>query len=103
MNLNLEEHIVVVTGGASGIGRAIALAFLTEGACVALWDASPTVADAAAELAKQTSRKVVGLCVDVTDMATVADALRRSENELGPVGHLVHAAAIGSGKFGFPF
>ena len=41
--------------------------------------------------------------MDVTDLAAVTDALRRTAEALGPVDHLVHAAAVGSGKFGFPF
>jgi NAD(P)-dependent dehydrogenase (short-subunit alcohol dehydrogenase family) len=91
MDLHLTHHVAVVTGGASGIGRAVAAAFRAEGARVAVWDRSP---DADADLA---------LRVDVTDFAAVTDALRQTEAQLGPVDHLVHAAAIASGKFGFPF
>jgi NAD(P)-dependent dehydrogenase (short-subunit alcohol dehydrogenase family) len=38
MNLNLRSHGAVVTGGASGIGRAIAAGFRAEGCQVAIWD-----------------------------------------------------------------
>jgi 2-hydroxycyclohexanecarboxyl-CoA dehydrogenase len=41
--------------------------------------------------------------VDVSNHENVETALRETEVTLGPVRHLVHAAAIGSGKFGFPF
>ena len=41
--------------------------------------------------------------VDVGDLAAVEAAVRETEAELGPISHLVHAAAVGSGKFGFPF
>ena len=90
MDLHLTDHVVVVTGGASGIGRAVATAFRGEGAHVAVWDADPPDDPRA-------------LRVDVTDFAAVVEALRRTEAALGPVDHLVHAAAVGSGKFGFPF
>ena len=97
MNLNLEDHVSVVTGGASGIGRAIAEAFLAEGSRVALWDASAAVDAVAAELGALACR------VDVADYASVKAAVQRTESSLGPIGHLTHAAAVGSGKFGFPF
>jgi len=38
MNLNLKEKVVIVTGGAAGIGRATAAAFEAEGARVVVWD-----------------------------------------------------------------
>ena len=41
--------------------------------------------------------------VDVSDLTAVEAAVRETEAALGPISHLVHAAAVGSGKFGFPF
>src|SRR3954454_15701041 len=90
MELHLSGRVAVVTGGASGIGRAVASAFRSEGARVAVWDRQP-------------SDERLSFPVDVTDLSDVTDALRRTEESLGPVDHLVHAAAVGSGKFGFPF
>ncbi|MBA3414700.1 MAG: SDR family oxidoreductase [Chloroflexia bacterium] len=103
MNLNLKDHAVVVTGGASGIGRATALAFAAEGAHVAVWDLGERAARAADEVRATFPVRSVGLPVDVTDEAAVGLALARTVDALGPVDHIVHAAAIGSGKFGFPF
>ena len=90
MDLNLTDRVVVVTGGASGIGQATAVAFRAESARVAVWDREPPDDPRAFR-------------VDVADFGAVTYALRRTEQALGPVDHLVHAAAVGSGKFGFPF
>lgn len=91
MDLRLQDRVAVVTGGASGIGRAVAELFQAEGARVAIWDRSNSnVGD-------------FSLSVDVTDFAAIEEACRQTEAALGPIDHLVHAAAIGSGKFGFPF
>jgi 2-hydroxycyclohexanecarboxyl-CoA dehydrogenase len=103
VQLNLSDHVAIVTGGASGIGRATAECFLTDGVHVALWDVSANVEAVAAELNSNPSPRVVGCVVDVTDSTSVAQALERVVDELGPVDHVVHAAAVGSGKFGFPF
>ena len=99
MNLELEGHIAVVTGGASGIGWACARLLAEEGCRVSLWDVSGHVKEKAATLPGPSH----GVVVDVSDLAAVESALRETENALGTVSHLVHAAAIGSGKFGFPF
>jgi 2-hydroxycyclohexanecarboxyl-CoA dehydrogenase len=103
MQLNLTDHVVVVTGGASGIGRAITELFASEGCKVALWDVSPKVSDVARELSALHKTSALGCVVDVTRRATIEAALAATEKELGPIEHLAHAAAIGSGKFGFPF
>ena len=83
MDLELSGHVALVTGGASGIGLACAQAFEREGCQVAVWDLSGGV--------------------DVSDYGSVRTALAETEARLGPVRHLVHSAAMGSGKFGFPF
>ncbi len=87
MDLELNGHVAVVTGGASGIGAACAEALQREGCRVAIWDIA--AGDGV-------------IPVDVADAASVAAALAGTERSFGPVDHLVHAAAIGSGKFGFP-
>jgi len=102
MDLNLKDHTVIVVGGASGIGLATAQAFNAEGARVALWDRSESVADVARRLADKHAISL-GVTVDVTDLAAVGSALAQTIEAVGPIDHLVHAAAIGSGKFGFPF
>jgi 2-hydroxycyclohexanecarboxyl-CoA dehydrogenase len=103
MDLELGGCVVIVTGGASGIGLACAKGFAREGCHVALWDRAATVEDTAASLAKEFHVPCVGLTVDVADYATVQEAAGKTEAALGPVAHLAHAAATGSGKFGFPF
>lgn len=103
MDLELTGHVAVVTGGASGIGLACAYALAREGCRVALWDLASNVAPTAAVLAEECGVHAIGLSVDVADYASVTSAVLETKTALGPIAHLVHAAAIGSGKFGFPF
>lgn len=103
MDLYLQNHTVVVTGGASGIGLAVARAFAAEHAHVAVWDMAPNVEAVAQSLAAEFGVRTLGCRVDVTDLAAIQQALITTEHQLGAVDHLVHGAAVGSGKFGFPF
>ncbi len=95
MDLGFHGECVVVTGGASGIGRATALAFRAEGCRVACWDRSfsePSV-----------DHELLQVVCDITDPESIAASLHKTEEQFGPVEHVVHAAATGSGHFGFPF
>jgi 2-hydroxycyclohexanecarboxyl-CoA dehydrogenase len=93
----------VVTGGASGIGLAAARAFVGEGASVAIWDLGDAAQRASEMLAAESGVKTIGLSADVRDESAVRSAMEQTLRALGPIDHVVHAAAIGSGKFGFPF
>lgn len=77
---------VVVTGGARGLGWAIARRLREEGARIALWDSDP-----AALAARDADDRQV---VDVTDAAGVEAALGRTEAAIGPVDVLVANAGI---------
>jgi 2-hydroxycyclohexanecarboxyl-CoA dehydrogenase len=103
MDLELGGSVAVVTGGASGIGHACARTLALEGCLVSLWDLSETTERAAHTLSAEAGVRIDHVIVDVRDQAAVEAALRHTQEAVGPVAHLVHAAAIGSGKFGYPF
>lgn len=94
MDLGISGKVAVVTGGASGIGAATVRLLAEEGCRVAVLDLAPKT-DVAGTESIQT--------VDVTNLAAVESAWRATEEQLGPVEIFVHAAAIGSGHFGFPY
>lgn len=102
MNLNLSGQVAIVTGGASGIGRATVECFAQEGCQVAIWDAADA-SGTAVEMTDKGGSPVIACQVDVTQPDQIRSALAATEEQLGAANHLVHAAAIGSGKFGFPF
>lgn len=97
MDLGLRDSVAVVVGGASGIGRAIAAAFVAENAKTACIDISPATSSLAAEVGG------VGFQADVTDYAAIQAAADFVRTHFGRVDHVVFAAGVGSGKFGFPF
>ena len=103
MDLGLGGGVAVVTGGANGIGLACAQGLAREGCRVALWDLAPEVEGVAAALGRELGVAALGLRVDVADFAGLQAAVGETLSKLGPIDHLVHAAAIGSGKFGYPF
>jgi 2-hydroxycyclohexanecarboxyl-CoA dehydrogenase len=103
MDLQLAAHTALVTGAASGIGLATAELFAAEGCSVALWDLAHGVVETAADFARRPGVKAIGVQVDVTDFPAVRRAIDESRARLGTIDHVVHCAAVGSGKFGFPF
>ncbi|MEU8383079.1 SDR family oxidoreductase [Streptosporangium sp. NPDC048865] len=85
---------VVVTGGASGIGRACALALAEAGRPVAIWDLDETGAKETASLAAAHGVAAVAVPVDVTDSSAFPAATATSRDALASIGGLVHAAGI---------
>jgi 2-hydroxycyclohexanecarboxyl-CoA dehydrogenase len=81
------SRIALVTGGAGGIGRAIGSALAADGHKVIVGDVKEDGAGRAAE-------EIGGLAVhlDVTDAASVDEAVTRAERELGPINILVNNA-----------
>lgn len=103
MDLDLKGQTAVIAGGANGIGRAIGVAYAAEGGNVALVDLDPAVTETARELAQRHGVRTLSFTTDVTDFASLQRAAAEIAHDLGRIDHLIYAAAIGSGKFGFPF
>jgi NAD(P)-dependent dehydrogenase (short-subunit alcohol dehydrogenase family) len=81
--MELEQAVVVVTGGASGIGRALALRAAEEGASgVVVADLD---ADGAAAVAAEIGARGLGVGCDVADDAQVGALVERAEDAFGPV------------------
>src|SRR5213596_2102183 len=102
MELHLDGQVAVVIGGASGIGLAIAKEFAREGCRVAIVDRSEQTDAQARNAGLELGKSVVGIRADVTDYGAVQTAASRVTSELGVASHVVYAAGMGSGKFGFP-
>ena len=84
---------VIITGGASGIGRACAEAVAAQGRAVAIWDLDADGAqNAAREIAETHRVATFGLGLDVTRTTELDDAVAASRTAVGALGGLVHAA-----------
>lgn len=103
MEMQLNGQVVVVVGAAQGIGHAIATAFAREQARVVLIDIAPGIATVAAAMAREYGVDTLGLQADATQYDEVLVAAQRIASEFGPCAHVIYAAGMGSGKFGFPF
>jgi NAD(P)-dependent dehydrogenase (short-subunit alcohol dehydrogenase family) len=93
-NFRLDQQTALVTGAASGIGRAIAVGLAEVGANVACFDLpGPGLDDACAEIEK-TGQKAVAAPGDVTDSASLTEAVQQTEDALGALTLAVNAAGI---------
>src|SRR5207249_1108368 len=94
-SLGSPNSPVVVTGGASGIGRASTLAVAEVGRPVAVWDVDEAgAAKTAAECVERFDVATFATQVDVRDRGAIEAAAAATVATLGPVGGLVHAAGI---------
>ncbi|MGB0620557.1 MAG: SDR family NAD(P)-dependent oxidoreductase [Myxococcota bacterium] len=86
---------VIVTGGASGLGRASAEALAAVGRPVSLWDLDgDKAATVAEEIAKAHGAPTHGLAVDVRNPAALEAGVEAARKALPSIGALVHAAGI---------
>lgn len=90
----LEGQVALVTGGDSGIGRAVALSYAREGADVAfthLPEEQPD-ADATTALITDAGRRALPMALDLTERDACDEAVRRTVAELGALDVLVNNA-----------
>jgi 2-hydroxycyclohexanecarboxyl-CoA dehydrogenase len=88
----LDGRCVVVTGGASGIGRAIAVRLAAEGTSVGVWDIDADAADTVAKAIRATRGKAEPFALDITDHVRVHEAAQQFERTVGAIAGLVNCA-----------
>ncbi len=88
---DLNGRIAVVTGGAQGIGLAVAQRLLASGASVALWDLDK---DLVQEAADSLGGDAFAFSIDVANTEAVSDLAAKVEAELGPTSILVNSAGV---------
>lgn len=92
----LEGKCAIITGGASGIGRASAMLFAAEGARVLAADISDGVNETVAEIEKA-GGKAIGMQVDITDASQVDEMVKRAVKDLGGLDAVYANAGISGG------
>ena len=90
----LQDHIAVVTGAASGIGRAIAAGYAREGAQVALLDIDGKAAEQAAQGIRDGGGQAESFVLDVTKREDCIAVAKRIAEQVGRVSILVNNAGI---------
>jgi len=92
--MRLLGQVALITGGARGIGREIALLFAREGADVALFDVNPEQLTHTAGELRALGRRAEGVVVDVTDGKQVDDGVAKVLDKLGKIDILINNAGI---------
>jgi 3-oxoacyl-[acyl-carrier protein] reductase len=91
---DLGEKVVVVTGGAAGLGRATALRFAEEGAAVAVFDIDRGSGSVVAEEIRAAGGEALFLEVDVSDVESVNRGMKDVVEEWGRLNVLINNAGI---------
>lgn len=92
----LQDKVAVVTGAASGIGKALAERFGRAGMAVAMADVEEPVLAAAVEEVGASAPRVIGVPTDVADPGAMANLAERTRDELGGT----HVVCLNAGVSG---
>ncbi len=98
MSAELAGKVAIVTGGASGIGRATVSALLQTCAAVAVLDRDEAGATVTAEQGKRSGGEAFALPIDLADTQQIPAAVARVIKQLGRIDILVNCAGV-TGRF----
>lgn len=94
--MSMEARVAIVTGAASGMGKATALRFARDGHAVGVLDIVAEGADAVAADIIGAGGKAVALKADLADRGQIEEAVTKARAMLGPVTIIVNNAALES-------
>jgi 3-oxoacyl-[acyl-carrier protein] reductase len=96
-------HVVFITGGAIGFGRAFGRAFSSEGAAIVIADIDADAGERTARELRDEGRRALALVCDVADEKAVESAVAHTVAELGGVDILVNNAGLHLTRYNQPF
>ena len=97
MKADLEGRVAVVTGGASGIGLALARRFASEGMRIVIGDVEAPALELAVKELQEGGADAIGVPTDVTDPVQVEELARTAEREFGAINIACNNAGVGAG------
>jgi NAD(P)-dependent dehydrogenase (short-subunit alcohol dehydrogenase family) len=92
--MRLSDKTAIITGGASGIGRAIAIGFAKEGAHIAIGDINEEGAKSVAKEIAALGRKAIAVRADVSNPSEIETLVTKTTKEFGSINILVNNAAM---------
>ena len=92
--MRLKDKVALITGGARGIGKAIAMAYAKEGADIVVADVNLEEAEKTAKEIELLERKALALTMDVTDYTKVEEAVNKILDKFTKIDILVNNAGI---------
>jgi NAD(P)-dependent dehydrogenase (short-subunit alcohol dehydrogenase family) len=90
-----HNQVALITGGASGLGRAAAEQLAARGACVVVADVQREAADALAQTLEERGGRAIAVTCDVRDDDAVHSAVRAAVDHFGTLDIAINAAGIG--------
>ncbi|CAG2169248.1 unnamed protein product [Oppiella nova] len=97
---SVKDRLVLITGGGSGLGRALAIRFAKRGAHVVVWDVNKSGLEETVELVKGANPdvKVKSYVCDITDRHLVYETAAKVKRDVSAVDILVNNAGVVNGK-----
>ncbi len=92
--MSLVNQVALITGGARGIGREIALLLAGQGADCVLFDINEQLLSQTGKEIEALGRKAAGYAVDVTSAAAIDEAVAKALDKLGRIDILINNAGI---------
>lgn len=97
MNLEVQDKVAVVTGGAKGIGAAIVKSFFEEGAIIAILDRNPEIASSLVAELRASEDQIFCIPTELTQESACKEAIEKTITKTGRIDYLIHNAGTNDG------